>query len=882
MCTPDDNSPKETESSPQEQCIIRGGRTLQGRIQIYGAKNSALPVIIAALMTPSDSGDIHELHNVPDITDVRALLQLLSAMGCQCSVSPENGRVRIDSQYLHSFSSQSNPSHACSDSDTSLREEFDMIAQKIRASVLLLGPMLARFGEVRLPLPGGCAIGARPIDLFLKSLNALGANLIVDEETGCIIGSCKELVGTIFRFERVSVCATEALVMAAVAAKGQTVIHNAAREPDVVELVRFLKTLGARIEGEGSSTITINETLTPLRSANKAFSIRGDRIEAGTFLFAAAATGGDLLVDGIIPNDLGEVLKVLEAMGCEIGTTENSIHLRRVNGLKPVSLRTEPFPGFPTDLQPLLSVCCTQAAGISKIQELIYPSRTGHVSQILKLGGSIELSKVVSKEFQSTRDFNETGGSTMIQIEGPTQLEGTTVGSTDLRCAASLVVAGLVSQGETKVQDLNFLDRGYDNICEKFQLLGADIRRAVVFPSGLHILCDEPLSHRITLRVGGKARYFLSASRTELARGLAWAQGKNLNVFVLGAGSNVVVEDAGFDGMVIQMKDSRIALLEESESDVLLEVGAGHNWDQLVSIAVESGLSGIECLSGIPGTVGASPVQNIGAYGQEVGQSIEAVHVVDRENHRMYRFTKEECAFAYRTSNFKTIWADMFVIVSVEFRLSKKQHLLQGGETSSERVMQRLQTKGEEMTASAIRNTVLELRGEKSMIICDDDPNSQSAGSFFINPIIHEAVYKRVCEKLLVLGIDDSSMPARILPPSNGGGGGGETRVQIPAAWLIENAGFRRGYEHGQFPGVALSSRHCLALITKKSAGSTTTSLLGLADFIHCRVEKLFGVFLHMEPVVLGSSLGGRRSKQCNQKFYLESEWEEDRPHRLA
>ena len=644
---------------------------------------------------------------------------------------------------------------------------------------------------------------------------------------------------------------------AAVVAKGQTVIHNAAREPDVVELIRFLKTLGARIEGEGTSTITIKEALTPLRSGKEAFAIRGDRIEAGTYLFAAAATGGDVLVDGVIPSDLGEVLKVLEAMGCEMSVAKNSIRLRRFGDMKPVSIRTEPFPGFPTDLQALLSVWCTQAAGTSKIQELIFLGRTGHISKIQKLGGSINISKI-DKDLESSK-----GDATTIEIEGPSLLRGKTVGSTDLRCAASLVlvVAGLVAKGETMVQDLHFLDRGYANIVEKFRLLGADIRRATILPSGMRVLCDEPLSDRTTLRVGGNAKFFLSVNdRSELATGLAWAQEQDLNIFVLGGGSNVVVDDAGFNGLVIEMTDSSLKVLEESETDVLIEVGAGHNWDQFVSAAVNMGLSGVEYLSGIPGTVGASPIQNIGAYGQEVAQIIEAVNVMDRKDRTIKTLTKEKCMFAYRSSNFKTIWLHRFVIVSVEFRLERQQSIdhFGQGKYSRKQVLWRLRDKGEGFSLTTIRNAVLEIRGEKSMILSEDDPNSRSVGSFFMNPILLETVYLKVCESLSNLGIDGTNMPAKIVHQTNDtscSNGDDEPHVQISAAWLIEKAGFYRGYEDEQFPGVALSSRHCLALITKESAGASATSLVGFADFIRARVEKLFGVFLKMEPTVLRSDI---------------------------
>eukprot|EP00957_Ditylum_brightwellii_P131649 10040067-Ditylum_brightwellii.AAC.1 len=216
----------------------------------------------------------------------------------------------------------------------------------------------------------------------------------------------------------------------------------------------------------------------------------------------------------------------------------------------------------------------------------------------------------------------------------------------------------------------------------------------------------------------------------------------------------------------------------------------------------------------------------------------------------MKTFTKEDCMFVYRSSNFKTIWRNRFVIVSVEFQLARKQpsnHLARE-QSSNERVLERLQAKGEEITLSTIRNAVLEIRGEKSMILCDGDPNSRSAGSFFMNPILQENVYKSVYENIRILGIDGSSMPAKIVHQDDD-----EGRIQISAAWLIERAGFCRGYEHGQFPGVALSSRHCLALVTKDSEGASATSLVGLADFIRTRVKKVFGVFLNIEPTVLGS-----------------------------
>eukprot|EP00985_Skeletonema_marinoi_P026598 scaffold20711_cov124-Skeletonema_marinoi.AAC.4 len=411
------------------------------------------------------------------------------------------------------------------------------------------------------------------------------------------------------------------------------------------------------------------------------------------------------------------------------------------------------------------------------------------------------------------------------------------------------------------VQDLHFLDRGYANIVEKFRLLGADIRRATILPSGMRVLCDEPLSDRTTLRVGGNAKFFLSVNdRSELATGLAWAQEQDLNIFVLGDGSNVVVDDAGFNGLVIEMTDSSLKVLEESETDVLIEVGAGHNWDQFVSAAVNMGLSGVEYLSGIPGTIGASPIQNIGAYGQEVAQIIEAVNVMDRKDRTIKTLTKEECMFAYRSSNFKTIWLHRFVIVSVEFRLERQQSIdhFGQGKYSRKQVLWRLRDKGEGFSLTTIRNAVLEIRGEKSMVLSEDDPNSRSVGSFFMNPILLETVYLKVCESLSNLGIDGTNMPAKIVHQTNGtscSNGDDEPHVQISAAWLIEKAGFYRGCEDEQFPGVALSSRHCLALITKESAGASATSLVGFADFIRARVEKLFGVFLKMEPTVLRSDI---------------------------
>lgn len=421
---------------------IVGGNELTGTIPISGAKNAALPLMIASLLTD----DTLTLENVPHLADVEQLIRILGNHGVDYSVSGRRERQGEGYSRTISFTARNIV-------DTTAPYE---LVSKMRASFWVIGPLLARMGEAKVSLPGGCAIGTRPVDLFIDGLQALGAKIEV--ENGYILASAKNrLTGNRYTFPKISVGATHVLMMAATLARGETVLENAAREPEVVNLAECLNAMGAKITGQGTSTITI-EGVDSLSGARHR--VIPDRIETGTYAMAVAMTGGDVLLEGARADLLQGALDVLSRTGAEIIQTNSGIRvLRNGSGITPVDVVTEPFPGFPTDLQAQFMGLMTMSKGKSKITETIFENRFMHVQELARLGAHITLS-----------------GQTAI-VEGVSKLKGAPVMATDLRASVSLVIAGLAAEGETVVNRVYHLDRGFERLEEKLSRCGAVIER---------------------------------------------------------------------------------------------------------------------------------------------------------------------------------------------------------------------------------------------------------------------------------------------------------------------------------------------------------------------------------------------------------------------
>ena len=421
---------------------IVGGNELAGTIPISGAKNAALPLMIASLLTD----DTLTLENVPHLADVEQLVRILGNHGVDYSV---NGRRENQKQ---GYSRTINFS-ARNIVDTTAPYE---LVSKMRASFWVIGPLLARMGEAKVSLPGGCAIGTRPVDLFIDGLQALGAE--IDVENGYVITKAKNrLRGNRYVFPKISVGATHVLMMAASLARGETVLENAAREPEIVNLAECLNAMGARVSGAGTPTITI-DGVDSLSGAT--VRVIPDRIETGTYAMAVAMTGGDVVLEGARPDLLQTALDVIGQTGAEILPTNEGIRVRRNGaGISPVDVTTEPFPGFPTDLQAQFMGLMTMAKGKSRITETIFENRFMHVQELARLGARITLS-----------------GQTAL-VEGVAALKGAPVMATDLRASVSLVIAGLAAEGETTVNRVYHLDRGFERLEEKLSRCGAVIER---------------------------------------------------------------------------------------------------------------------------------------------------------------------------------------------------------------------------------------------------------------------------------------------------------------------------------------------------------------------------------------------------------------------
>ena len=412
--------------------LINGGTPLNGSIKTSGSKNATLPIFFASILA---DGPL-KLSNTPQLSDVSTTLRLLMDMGSSF-VLEEDSSISIDSSSL-----------------TSLIAEYELV-KTMRASILTLGPMLAKYKQAKISLPGGCAIGTRPVNLHLSALEKMGATIEV--KNGYIYASTKELVGAEINFDLISVTATENIVMAATLAKGTTTINNAAQEPEVTDLIYCLKKMGAKISGENTSTLVV-QGVDHLSGID--YSICPDRIEAGTYLVAAAITGGKIIVKNIEPDSMRAVIGKLIETGADIQTNQNSIKLdMKGKRPQPVDIRTSAYPNFPTDMQAQFMALNSIADGSSTITETIFENRFMHVPELSRMGANLKLE-----------------GNTVV-CKGVKLLTGANLMATDLRASASLVLAGLAAQGPTTIERVYHLDRGYEMIEEKFKMLGADIER---------------------------------------------------------------------------------------------------------------------------------------------------------------------------------------------------------------------------------------------------------------------------------------------------------------------------------------------------------------------------------------------------------------------
>ena len=422
-----------------DKLLIRGGRPLKGEVLISGAKNAALPQLCAALLTAEPV----TLHNVPQLQDVATMLKLLRHMGASAERDgAQPDRVRIDASNIGAPEAP-----------------YDLV-KTMRATIMVLGPLLARFGATRVSLPGGCAIGSRPVDQHIKGLQLMGADISVEHGyiVARVIGKTARLKGARISTDMITVTGTENLLMAATLAEGETVLENAAQEPEVTDLAELLIRMGARIEGHGGSRIRI-EGVERMHAPEGGHRVIPDRIEAGTFLCAVAAAGGEVRLKDVRADHLEVVIDKLREAGAEIECGEDWIRVRAAGRPRSVSIRTSEYPLFPTDMQAQFMAVNCIAEGTARVTETIFENRFMHVNEMLRLGANIEVD-----------------GHTAV-VHGVERMSGATVMATDLRASASLVIAGLVADGDTVVDRIYHLDRGYDRMEAKLRKLGADIER---------------------------------------------------------------------------------------------------------------------------------------------------------------------------------------------------------------------------------------------------------------------------------------------------------------------------------------------------------------------------------------------------------------------
>lgn len=421
--------------------VIRGPSRLAGTVRASGAKNAALPAAAAALLTEEPV----VLENVPDVADIRTMGILLAQMGVSVGRG-EGGRLTLRA-----------------DEVSSTEAPFDLV-RTMRASILVLGPLLGRFGEARVSLPGGCAIGVRPVDLHIAAMEAMGARVAVEKgyihaHVSRVSPAAGRLVGADITFRQPTVTGTENVLFAAALARGRTVIQNAALEPEVVDVARLLVGMGARIEGAGTATISVEGVERLHGTGSSPHVIVPDRIETGTYLAAGAISGGDVTVTGARAEDLSAFLDALRRAGVDVEAGSGSIRVSVSGPLRAADIRTAPHPGFPTDLQAQFLALMTQSKGTSRIEETVFESRFLHVAELARLGADVRLD-----------------GHAAV-VRGPTPLEGAAVTASDLRASAALVLAGLVARGETRVRRIYHLDRGYAGMDAKLRSLGASIER---------------------------------------------------------------------------------------------------------------------------------------------------------------------------------------------------------------------------------------------------------------------------------------------------------------------------------------------------------------------------------------------------------------------
>ncbi|RJR20305.1 MAG: UDP-N-acetylglucosamine 1-carboxyvinyltransferase [Desulfobacteraceae bacterium] len=416
-----------------DKMMITGGRPLKGTVKVSGAKNAALPAIAACLLAPGKN----ILRNIPRLRDVDTIRKIMTQLGVE--FTDHDGFIEVDAGTVKGYAAP-----------------YELV-KTMRASILLLGPLLARSGRAKISLPGGCAIGERPVNLHLKALAAMGADLYL--EHGYVNARSSGLKGTTIFFDIPTVTGTENIMMAAVTAHGNTIIKNAAKEPEIKDLAEMLRSMGAFIEGDGTDTISIQGT-SGLKPAEHF--VIPDRIEAGTFAIAAAMTGGDVTIEKCRPEHLTAVIEKVEASGAKVIQNEDSLSVKGPSTIESVDVKTMPFPGFPTDLQAQFMACMCIAKGWSMIRETIFENRFIHVSELKRMGAVIEIN----------------GNQAL--VKGQNQLQGAPVMATDLRASASLVLAGLVAGGTTEVHRIYHLDRGYEALEKKFAALGASIWREKV------------------------------------------------------------------------------------------------------------------------------------------------------------------------------------------------------------------------------------------------------------------------------------------------------------------------------------------------------------------------------------------------------------------
>jgi UDP-N-acetylglucosamine 1-carboxyvinyltransferase len=413
-----------------DKLVIKGGKRLAGDVTVSGSKNASLPIFISTILAPG----IHEIHNVPFLRDINTTIKVMETLGAK--IEGNGNVVKLDTTHIDNHEAT-----------------YDLV-KTMRASVLVLGPLLARLGKARVSLPGGCAIGARPINLHLKGLEAMGAEIHLTH--GYVEARARRLRGARINFDISTVGGTEHLMMAAATAKGETVLENAAREPEIVEVAEVLAEMGAKIEGAGTDTIRITG-VSELRPV--VHTVMPDRIEAGTFMIASAITGGDVKIRNMRLEHLDALIFKLQDAGVEISNKDNVVRVKGPRKIKSINIKTRPYPGFPTDMQAQMMALMTVADGTSVISENIFENRFMHVSELLRFGADIIIE----------------GNSAT--VKGVKKLSGAPVMATDLRASASLILAGLAADNTTEVSRIYHLDRGYESIEKKLAGLGADITR---------------------------------------------------------------------------------------------------------------------------------------------------------------------------------------------------------------------------------------------------------------------------------------------------------------------------------------------------------------------------------------------------------------------